>query len=1078
MDYLEVKTLFTNLKIMKKIFFLLVIIISVLHIHAQDYKLTFLLQGEVNTIDSVIVENVTQNTRIKLNGNDTLFLTKTTGINELQNSMPFNLKAYPNPTSSEANLEFTTSKPENIVARIFDMEGRTLITNERILDPGTHAFQVKNLPAGIYLVQLNAGNIADNVKIVSLQKGNNQPEFSAIKSESLTNTGYKTKSAAEAQLLGYKKYDNIVIRVWPTSIPTSRNFISIGIVMDEENPVMEENPLQEVTQTDEEPNVFVFTYVKCKDTCGNVYNTVQIGSQIWMAENFRCFTDSSWIYDDDESNEELYGRLYSWEDALNNAPVGWHLPSHEEWLEMEEHINNLYGEKVPLALKSDTCWLPNEFQEDTNGNDASGFNILPGGARWYINGTFYAAGESAYFWTSTKADSIRATIRKFTSSDSIIGAGNSNIHYGFSVRYIKDETANGGGDNGGIDNGGSDNGGGDNGGADNGGADNGGGDNGGGDKLRTPDFGQFGPYCEGNVPELPTMSPNRVWGTWSPDIKTANVGYTTFTFTPNENQNARSVTRDIEIEERINPTFEVKTNYPKYASIPSLSTLSKNGIHGKWSPAIDNKSTTTYTFTPNEGECADKTQITITITEDVEPTFNTFGPYCEGDETPPLPTISNNQITGTWYPDKIDNKQTASYLFLPDDGQNAGGVIIIIEIIPRATPTFKVKTSYPKNAEIPALPTQSIEGFPGTWTPEINNQETTTYTFKPLPVQCVDSFQLTITIEEGSIIPVFDAIIPYCEGDDIPDLPTTSSNGIEGTWSPAINNLETTEYTFTPNEGQNAISVTYTIEINKKVIPVFDVKQTYLKGNLIPDLPLLSLNNIPGTWQPAINNQETTVYTFTPYYGFCATTATLEIKIEDEVKSITDPRDGEVYPVVTIGDQVWMAANLRATKYNDGTDIPNVTDNTEWKELSSGAYCWFDNDISYKDVYGALYNWYTVNTDKLCPAGWHVPSDDEWTTLDEYYGRVAAGKLKEEGTSHWKSPNTGATNASGFTALPGGYRYYLGSSFSQFGNAGFWWSSTEISPNAWYRYMTYSMEVIIRNNQNKNSGYSVRCIKD
>lgn len=162
--------------------------------------------------------------------------------------------------------------------------------------------------------------------------------------------------------------------------------------------------------------------------------------------------------------------------------------------------------------------------------------------------------------------------------------------------------------------------------------------------------------------------------------------------------------------------------------------------------------------------------------------------------------------------------------------------------------------------------------------------------------------------------------------------------------------------------------------------------------------------------------------------------------------TVTDS-DGNVYNTVTIGTQVWMAENLRTTKYKDNTAIPLVTDNTAWTNLSTPGYCWYNNDAATnKSTYGALYNWYTVNTGKLCPTGWHVPTDAEWSTLTTCLGGVgvAGGKLKEAGTSHWMSPNVGATNETGFTALPSGYRY-AGGTFEYNGLGGWWWSSTESS---------------------------------
>jgi uncharacterized protein (TIGR02145 family) len=190
--------------------------------------------------------------------------------------------------------------------------------------------------------------------------------------------------------------------------------------------------------------------------------------------------------------------------------------------------------------------------------------------------------------------------------------------------------------------------------------------------------------------------------------------------------------------------------------------------------------------------------------------------------------------------------------------------------------------------------------------------------------------------------------------------------------------------------------------------------------------------------------------------------------------------DGNVYKTVTIGSQCWLRENLKTTKYNDGTAIPMVTDNTVWSNLSTPGYCWYNNDaVTNKSTYGALYNWYTVNTGKLCPTGWHIPADAEWTVLTTYLGgeSVAGGKLKETGTSHWLSPNTGATNTTGFTAVPGSYRYFNGTFFN-FGIFGYWWSSTEVtSTEAMYHVMRNDDTVAQSVYNYKQDGISVRCVK-
>jgi len=191
--------------------------------------------------------------------------------------------------------------------------------------------------------------------------------------------------------------------------------------------------------------------------------------------------------------------------------------------------------------------------------------------------------------------------------------------------------------------------------------------------------------------------------------------------------------------------------------------------------------------------------------------------------------------------------------------------------------------------------------------------------------------------------------------------------------------------------------------------------------------------------------------------------------------------DGNVYHTVTIGTQTWMVENLKTTKYNDGTAIPLATDESQWPNINDAqpCYCWYNfNPVSYKD-YGALYNWYVVNTGKLAPTGWHVPTDSDWTILIDYLGGedLAGGKLKEIGTNHWKTPNTGATNETGFTALAGGAHYY--DEFDDVAIYARFWSVTNYNTYyAMFRILSYDDSDIRGYEEPKAYGLSVRCIKD
>jgi uncharacterized protein (TIGR02145 family) len=193
--------------------------------------------------------------------------------------------------------------------------------------------------------------------------------------------------------------------------------------------------------------------------------------------------------------------------------------------------------------------------------------------------------------------------------------------------------------------------------------------------------------------------------------------------------------------------------------------------------------------------------------------------------------------------------------------------------------------------------------------------------------------------------------------------------------------------------------------------------------------------------------------------------------------------DGNVYHTVTIGTQVWMVENLKTIRYNDGDSIPLIRDSTLWVNLTTPGYCWYNNDdATYKNTYGALYNWFTVNTGKLAPTGWHVPIDEEWTILTTFLGgeAIAGGKMKEDGTYHWWSPNTGGYNSSGFTAIPCGYRNHFSGDFPYLSaNAYFWSSSEGDETGAWYRLLFFDGENVSRRYLNsKTDGFSIRCLKD
>lgn len=265
-----------------------------------------------------------------------------------------------------------------------------------------------------------------------------------------------------------------------------------------------------------------------------------------------------------------------------------------------------------------------------------------------------------------------------------------------------------------------------------------------------------------------------------------------------------------------------------------------------------------------------------------------------------------------------------------------------------------------------------------------------------------------------------------------------------------------------------------------------------------------------------IKGTESTVdMTFTPgdrfkFTGISGEYSTVIPDIPSSDKTITfnfvgcTDGTGNNYPIVQIGSakgiQTWMAENLKTVKYNDGGDIPLVTDGTAWLALTGPGYCWYNNsEAGFKDLYGALYNWHTVATVKLCPAGWHVPTHEEWQSLENYLiargynydGTTASNKLSKAlaSSSGWVASTQpgvpGNTdypekrNATGFTAMPGGYRMSTtGAPFSKGGEYCYWWSASSSGSYATYRLIMYNTPDVTYYNYNVRMGMAIRCIKD
>ncbi|AWA29417.1 hypothetical protein HYN48_04570 [Flavobacterium magnum] len=396
----------------------------------------------------------------------------------------------------------------------------------------------------------------------------------------------------------------------------------------------------------------------------------------------------------------------------------------------------------------------------------------------------------------------------------------------------------------------------------------------------TPVFTPVMPICSGAaLAALPTVSNNGITGSWSPALD--NTATTTYTFTPDAGQCALAATMTITVNPNITPDFTPVMPICSGAALAALPTVSNNGISGSWSPALDNTATTTYTFTPDAGQCALAATMTITVNPNITPDFTQVMPICSGAALAALPTASNNGITGSWSP-ALDNTATTTYTFTPDAGQCALAATMTITVNPNITPDFTPVMPICSGAALAALPTVSNNGITGSWSPALDNTATTTYTFTPDAGQCALAATMTITVNPN-ITPDFTPVMPICSGAALAALPTVSNNGITGSWSPALDNTATTTYTFTPDAGQCALDATMTITVNPNITPDFTPVMSICSGAALAALPTVSDNGITGGWSPALDNTATTTYTFTPDAGQCALAATMTITVNPNI---------------------------------------------------------------------------------------------------------------------------------------------------------------------------------------------------
>jgi hypothetical protein len=401
-----------------------------------------------------------------------------------------------------------------------------------------------------------------------------------------------------------------------------------------------------------------------------------------------------------------------------------------------------------------------------------------------------------------------------------------------------------------------------------------------------PIFTQAGPYCVGDTPAtLATTSNNGVIGTWNSAISTASAGSVTYIFTETGGCN-NTTTMDVVVNSNVTPTFTQVGPYCVGDAPATLPTTSNNGATGTWNTAISTASagTITYSFTPSGG-CFTSEIMMVVVNANVTPTFTQVGPYCIGDTPGTLPTTSDNGVTGTWNAAiSTASAGTITYSFTPSAGCFTTA-FMMIAVNANITPTFTQVGPYCIGDTPATLPTTSDNGVIGIWNAAISTASagTITYSFTP-GGGCGASTTMDILVN-ANVIPIFTQVGPYCEGDIPATLPTTSDNGVLGTWNAAISTASagTITYSFTPSAGCFT-TANMIVTVNANVTPIFTQVGPYCVGDTPATLSTTSTNGVSGTWNAAISTTSagTITYSFTPSSG-CFTTAIMIVTVNANI---------------------------------------------------------------------------------------------------------------------------------------------------------------------------------------------------
>ena len=802
------------------------------------------------------------------------------------------------------------------------------------------------------------------------------------------------------------------------------------------------------------------------DVDGNGYTSVVIGTQTWMVENLKttkyndgtdipnvtdntawsALTSGAWCnYENDAANSSKNGKLYNWfavNDGRKIAPAGWHVATDAEWTTLINDVTANLGTSISVAkaLATTTDWTTHSNAGaigcNLSLNNYSGFSALPAGSRSSVVGNFSGIGVNNVWWTTDVSSTSSAWGYYLLYSNSDMFRNSYSKSFGFPVRCVKDNlptissntvslitsnTATSGGN--------------------------------------ITGYGSFAVTSRGvcwSTTASPTIMNSKT---------TDGTGIGAYT------SSITGLTAGTTYYVRAYATNSLGTAYGNEVSFKTLATNSNtiSDLDGNVYPTVtigtqtwmaENLKTTKY----NDGTAIPN------ITDNTSWSALTSGAYC-------------------WYNNDIANKSTLGALYnwhAVNTGKLAPAgwhVPTDDEWITLANyVSLNLGASPSKAKALASTIGWNIDAGVGTIGNNLSQNNSTGFNLMP----------------GGYRGGVFEAKNYYAALWTKTRMSTTSSSyykHLESAGNDVYTDLNSFSSGFSvrcvKNEPPTLTTAATTILTSQSCYSGGDIvldgfATVTARGTCWSTSPAPTIANsktIDGAGIGAFTSSITGLTPNTTYYLRAYATNSEGVAYGNElvVKTLAtiSDIDGNVYNTVTIGTQTWMAENLKTTHYRDGTLIPNTTVGTTWGGLTTGAWCDYDNSVSNGTAYGHLYNWFAASDSRnLAPLGWHVPTNAEWTTLITYLGgvSVAGGKLKQAGTLNWISPNTAATNETGFSALPGGKRYSSSGFFSQLGSYGYWRSFDDSSWSTQYMESTYAG--VDRFDFSKADGFSVRCVRD